>query len=51
VFVFDLVGLIAAQDVIRNNRNLQKCEITQQERLAVLDGRLPKTPTSSNSPT
>jgi hypothetical protein len=48
-FVFDLVGRVAAQDVVRNNYNFQECQITQLEPRAVPKGRRPKTPDPSNS--
>jgi len=48
-FVFDLVGRIAAQDVVRNNYNFQECEITQLEPRAVPNGRRPTTPDPSNT--
>ena len=50
MFVFNLVGRIAAQDVVRNIHNFPECEITQLEPGAVPNGRRPTTPDPSNTP-
>ena len=39
IFLFDLVGWFVAHDVIRNEWNFQKSEITPLESRPVLDGR------------
>jgi hypothetical protein len=49
MFVFDLVGIVAAQDVIRYLHNFHECEITQLEPRAVSDGLRPTTPDPSNT--
>ena len=50
MFVFDLVGRVAPQDVVRNRNNFQECEVTQPEPGAVPNGRCPTTPDPSNIP-
>jgi len=49
-FVFDLVGRVAAQDVVRNRNNFQECAVTQPEPGAVPNGHRPTTPDPSNTP-
>ena len=50
MFVFDLVGRIAAQDFVRNIHNSPECEITQLELGAVPNGRRPTTLDTCNTP-
>jgi hypothetical protein len=50
MFVFDLVGTVAPQDVVRNRNNFQECEVTQLEPGAMPNGRRPTTPDPSNTP-
>jgi len=45
-FVFDLVSIVAAQDVVRNSNNFQDCEL---EPRAVPNARRPTTPDPSNT--
>jgi hypothetical protein len=49
MFVFDLVGFVAAEDVVRYLHYFHECNITQLEPRAVSDGCRPTTPDPSNT--